>query len=572
MQHADRRPAAHVAVLGVLARDVVATLRHPPDERRGREGDEQGQERRVHLRHGAEGAEVRGDGEQRGERHRPAPDRVDVVEVGALELDEGRADAQGLQHHEIRNERAHPGARDVGVDAEHRFERLEDPEQHQQQRDEHVEHQPGHSPGVVVRDPGEEVPPRERARVGIGDVDLDLRDDDEHGRHEDDEGGIVEHELVGLDVHVHRLHGLGEAALVAHHDIGEQAAGEDLESPEQDPAGAGAEEGGPPVPAVLPGAVRQEAQVVDLLADLGDEGEQHSRGGAEEKEVEAAAVRGAPREPGPLGEQRRLLGEHEPEGGDEEHRPHRQRPELQAVDQGDAEEGDGDDHQGAQHVPERDRQAEVELDRLSHDRGFQGEEDEREGGVDEGSDRRADVAEARPPREQVHVDVVAARVVGDGQAGGEDEHDGDDDRGKGVGEAGADGDRGADRLQREEGDAAERGAREQVGGPLAVGLRGVAQRVVLQRLVRDPGPVVASDPDHGAVSRLRLDIAIPMQDVSDASLRGRSGFRFLPGAGKCDSEVRGGTSAERRGGVSVVTRASERAPPAAGPAAAAHGA
>ena len=85
------------------------------------------------------------------------------------------------------------------------------------------------------------------------------------------------------------------------------------------------------MPAVSPGTVGQEAQVVDLLADLGDEGKQDAGGGAEEEKVEAGAALLASGEFRPLGQQFRLLGEHEPEGRDEEHRPEGLRPELQSI-------------------------------------------------------------------------------------------------------------------------------------------------------------------------------------------------------------------------------------------------
>ena len=54
----------------------------------------------------------------RGE-HRADADRIDVVEMGALELDAGGTQAQRLVDHEIGDQRADPGDRDDGVEPEH---------------------------------------------------------------------------------------------------------------------------------------------------------------------------------------------------------------------------------------------------------------------------------------------------------------------------------------------------------------------------------------------------------------------------------------------------------------------
>src|SRR5580693_1517964 len=73
----------------------------------------------------------------------------------------------------------HPGHRDDRVEAEDMLENAEDSELHEQQRDRHVEHEPDDAPGMTVGHPREEIRPRDRTRIGVGDVDLELRNDHE---------------------------------------------------------------------------------------------------------------------------------------------------------------------------------------------------------------------------------------------------------------------------------------------------------------------------------------------------------------------------------------------------------
>jgi hypothetical protein len=99
--------------------------------------------------------------------------------MGALELDEGRAQSERLVDDEVGDERAHPGHRNYRVQSEDMLEDAENTELHEQQRDRDVEDQPDDAPGMAVSHPREEVRPRDRTRIRIGDVDLELRNDDE---------------------------------------------------------------------------------------------------------------------------------------------------------------------------------------------------------------------------------------------------------------------------------------------------------------------------------------------------------------------------------------------------------
>ncbi len=170
-------------------------------------------------------------------------------------------------------------------------------------------------------------------------------------------------------------------------------------------------------------------------------------------------------------------------------------PGLEAADEGDAVGHQRNDHQRADHVADEQRHAEAHLQRERHDRGFDGEEQKRERGIDQRRDGRADVAEAGAAREQVDVDAIGRGVVGDRQAGQENEAADDQDRGGRVDEAVIDGDRSADRFERQEGHRTDGGIGDAGARPFSRALGGEAQRVVLERLVRDPLIVVAANPD-----------------------------------------------------------------------------
>ena len=127
----------------------------------------------------SEQAVERADRDDGGDRHGADADRVDVVEMRALELHVLRAQAERLVDDEIGDQRADPGDRDVGIERQRLLQRLVDADLHQQQRDQHVEHQPDHAAGMAMGQAGKEVRPGDRAGIGVGDVDLDLREDHE---------------------------------------------------------------------------------------------------------------------------------------------------------------------------------------------------------------------------------------------------------------------------------------------------------------------------------------------------------------------------------------------------------
>jgi hypothetical protein len=371
------------------------------------------------------------------------------------------------------------------------LERAEDAQSHEQYGDQHVEDQPDHAPRVAVRDAGEEVRPRERPGVGVGDVDFHLRNDDEYRGREGGPAVLGKHVAEAGEVHLRRLERLVERYLGLQREKGEEGAAEDLQHSRNDPPRTRHQHRCPPAHAVTPRLFGQEAQEVDLLADLHDEREGDGRRGAEHQPVEMAVSGALPGEPGELAEDGGVLERDRHERAGEQHEPDGLRPQLQPRDQGDAVRDERDDHERRQQIAQHDRQPEIKLQGERHDGRLEREEDEREARVDQRRDGRAEVAEARAAREQVHVEAVLRRVVADRQAGEEGDQSDRENRPEGVGESVVQRDRAADRLQREERYRAERGVRDPELGPAPEAARRVAQRIVLERLVRDPGVVVA---------------------------------------------------------------------------------
>jgi len=404
-----------------------------------------------------------------------------------------RAPAHRLVDHQIGHQRADPGDGDVAVEAEHALQRLEHAQHHQQHRDQHVEHQPHHPAGVAVRQAGEEVRPGQRAGVGVGHVDLDLRHHHEQHRGRQRPGRRRENFPEGHPVHLRRLDRLVHRHLLLQHEERQEGAAQHLDHARHDPARPRQQHRGPPAARALGRFLGQEAQVVDLLADLHHQRGRHRGRGAEHQPVEAGAARDAAGQRGELGEALRRMPGDGGIGQHQQHHPHRLRPALQPRDQRDAVHHQRHHAERGDQVAQRQRPVERHLDRQRQDGRLQREEDEGEAGVDQRGQRRAQVAEAGAAGQQVHVQPVAGGVVADRQAGEEGDQPDHQDGAERIGEAVAQRDGAADGLQRQEGRGPEGGVAHMRLAPLAEMARRVAQGVVLLRLVGHPVVVVAAD-------------------------------------------------------------------------------
>jgi hypothetical protein len=429
-------------------------------------------------------------------------DRVDVVQIGAAELDAGRTQAQRLVDDQVGDDGGDPGNGDVRVQSQHLVQRLEDVQLHQQHGDQRVEDGPDHAARMAVRQARKKIRPRQRAGISVGHIDFYLRDDDEQRRGGQRQGGIVEYLLEAGQVHARGIDRLQQRHGLADGQVSQQRAAQHLRDAGQYPAGAGGQHAKVPAQAVFPGLLGHEAQEVDLLADLRDQRHADRRGGAEHQHIEMAVVSRAAGEVQQLPRQFGAAQQDGDKGEREQQQPARLGDHLDAADQRHAVGHQRDDDQRADQVAEIERQAAIQLQRVGHDGRLQREQDERERGVDEGGNGRADITETGAAREQVHVDAVAGGVVADRQAAEKDDQAHRHDGPEGVDKAVVDGDGAADRLQHEEGNGAEGRAGDAKHRPLPERTRCVAQRVVLDGLVGDPGVVVAADLDD-ALRRLR---------------------------------------------------------------------
>ena len=165
---------------------------------------------------------------------------------------------------------------------------LVDAELHQQERDGDVEDQPDDAARMAVGEAREEVRPGERAGIGVHHVDLELRDDDEGRRQDQRRIGPGQHIAEGDAVHLRRLGGMARRHAMAHREHGEERAEQQLRRAEHDPARAGRQRATRAISAAVPAVRRQEAQHVDLLADLRHQGEDHRGGAAELQDVESS--------------------------------------------------------------------------------------------------------------------------------------------------------------------------------------------------------------------------------------------------------------------------------------------
>jgi len=156
---------------------------------------------------------------------------------------------------------------------------------------------------------------------------------------------------------------------------------------------------------------------------------------------------------------------------------------------------EGNHHQRAEQVAQCGGNIEGQFQRIRHDRRFKGKKDESEGGVDQRSQRRPDIAEARAARQQIHIHAIAGRVITDRQAGQEDDQPREQHCQRRIGEAVTHQQRRAHRFQHEKGRIAKRHVGDPKFRPLAEALRREAQRIVFERLVRHPGVVVAAHLD-----------------------------------------------------------------------------
>ncbi len=294
------------------------------------------------------------------------------------------------------------------------LQRAEQAELHQHQSDSDVEHQPYHTTGLAVGHTGKKVRPGDRAGIGVGDVDLQLRQNHEaDGEHK--RGLRRQKPLIGCQIHDGRLDGGFDRHVGIQNQDGQERAGQHFQRADHRPARPGRQQREPPGRPLAPAfRLRQKAQKVDLLPDLRDQREGDARCSGNHDRVQAAIPRPLqqPLMLGPGQDFDAGPGQH----GEWQHLqddPQRLRPFLEGTDARKAV-GDQRNHQqGIEKIANFQRHPEAILQGLRQDRGFQGKEDEGEAGIDQRGDRRSQIAEAGASGQQVDIHPRPCRVIGD---------------------------------------------------------------------------------------------------------------------------------------------------------------
>ncbi len=280
----------------------------------------------------------------------------------------------------------------------------------------------------------------------------------------------------------------------------EERAGQQLDRSHDDPTRSRHQQRSPPGRPVVAGALRKKAQVVDLLADLRQQRQQHRARHADLQQVRCALRPGVPAaEAGPGQQVAGAVVDDIQDRQELQQQPDGLRDQLQAADQTYAVDRDRYDHGGADHVRKPCGDAEDELQGCRKNAGLDGEQQEGERRIDERGDGRAEVAEAGAAGEQVDVDAVPGRVEGDGQADEEHDHREYGDSPQGVAETIRDGDGATDRLHRQERHRAHGGVADAKAGAARARCR-EAQRVILQGLARNPLVILTALDDDALLS------------------------------------------------------------------------
>ena len=186
----------------------------------------------------------------------------------ALELNALGAQAQRLVDDQISHHRHHPGNGDVGVQPQHVAQRLKHVHLHQHEGNQGVEHHPHHPSRVAVREAREKVAPGQRPRVGVGHIDLELRDDHKQGGGRHRPAVMGKHVLISGQVHLVRVDRAVDGHRMADGQVRQQGAPQHLEHAQHHPARPAHQHAPPPAAVVVRRVRGHEAQVVGLFAHL----------------------------------------------------------------------------------------------------------------------------------------------------------------------------------------------------------------------------------------------------------------------------------------------------------------
>ena len=131
---------------------------------------------------------------------------------------------------------------------------------------------------MAVRQAGKEIRPRDRARIGVRDVDLELgQDDEDAGQGKDDPLGVDDLGECG-EIHPRGIGRGGQRHRLTQGQCDQIGPRQHLEHAQNRPPRTGGQQGGPPFAPVRGGfGFGQKAQEIHLFADLRDQGKHHPR-------------------------------------------------------------------------------------------------------------------------------------------------------------------------------------------------------------------------------------------------------------------------------------------------------
>ena len=365
---------------------------------------------------------------------------------------------------------------------------------HQHKSDGGVEHHPHHTPGVAVGEAREKIAPGQRTGIGVGDVDLELRHHHKHRRQRHCRA-VGQPGLERGQVHLVGIGGALGRQLIAQHQHTQERTAQHLEHAGQHPARPTHHHRCPPAPAPPRLRRRHKPQVIGLLAHLGDERHAHGQRRTKMKPIKTSQIARRPTMAHQLGQCTRFVPPHPHKSQQHQAQPQPLGPDLKARNGRHPVCHQRNHHQRAQQIAPHQRYAQRQLQRVGHDGRLQRKKDEGERGVNQGCERRAQIAKPRAPGEQIHVHPMARSGDADGQPGHKNDETGAHNGQRRIHKTVLQQQGGANGFEHQKRRCAKCGVGHLPARHAAGALRRVAQGVVFQRVAADPTVVVAAHRD-----------------------------------------------------------------------------
>ena len=231
--------------------------------------------------------------------------------------------------------------------------------------------------------PREKIAPGQRAGIGVGHIDLELRDHHKDGRGCHRPAVIGKHVFIGRQVHLVRIHRPVHRHRVADGQISQERTAQHLANAQHHPTRPAHEHAQPPAAPVARSFGGHEAQVIGLLAHLRHQGHTHGQRRTKQGQTEPGVCPFLPDVVHHARKCTRITHQHKHKGHDQHHQPQRLGPHLQAADGRDPVRHQRNHHQCANQVTPPGRDTQRQLQRIRHHGRLQRKKDESKGGVNE---------------------------------------------------------------------------------------------------------------------------------------------------------------------------------------------